>query len=136
VPEREENCLASSPEERLEKILSRLDQVEQRLLVLEGHVAGPQSGEALPAAPTSPQPPATVLAAHRTGILAGWWRRMREAEILVYPVLAAGGLNLLLEDIPAGWPATLVASLMFFGGALILAPALTRRRAAQPPASS
>jgi hypothetical protein len=90
-------------------------------------------------------PDAAVLAAYRTGILAaaavalawtGWWRRMREAEILVYPVLAAGGLKLILEDIPAGRPATLVASLVFFGGALILAPALTRRRAVQPPASS
>jgi hypothetical protein len=88
-------------------------------------------------------PDAAVLAAYRTGILAaaavglawmGWWRR--EAEILVYPVLAAGGLKLILEDIPAGRPATLVASLAFFGGALILAPALTRRRAAKPPTSS
>jgi hypothetical protein len=97
----------------------------------------------LPAGETGPD--AAVLAAYRTGILAaaavalaglGWWRRMREAEILVYPVLAAGGLKLVLEDIPAGRPATLVASLVFFGGALILAPALTRRRAARPSASS
>jgi len=97
----------------------------------------------LPATETGPD--AAVLAAYRTGILAaaavglawmGRWRRIPEAEILVYPVLAAGGLKLILEDIPAGRPATLVASLMFFGGALILAPALTRRRAAKPPTST
>lgn len=96
----------------------------------------------LPAAETGPD--VAVLAAYRTGILAiaavglswmGGWKRMREAELLVYPVLAAGGLKLLLEDIPSGRPVTLVASLVFFGGALILAPTLTRRRAAQPPAS-
>ncbi|MBD3868785.1 MAG: hypothetical protein IFK94_11725 [Acidobacteria bacterium] len=53
--------------------------------------------------------------------------RLKEAAWLVYPVLIAGGLKLLLEDIRSGKPMTLVASFALFGGALILAPRLVRR---------
>jgi hypothetical protein len=80
-------------------------------------------------------PDAAVLAAFRTAILAlaavslallARWEKVREAGLLVYPLLALGGLKLALEDIPAGRPATLVASLALFGGALILAPRIAR----------
>ncbi len=61
MPEREEHRLTSNAEERLEKIVSRLDRVEQRLLVLEGQGAEPRSGEAPAATSIAPQPPATAL---------------------------------------------------------------------------
>lgn len=78
-----------------------------------------------------------ALATLRTGVLAlsalllasiGRWRAMPEASWLVYAVLAAGGLKLLLEDLRAGRAATLFISLALYGGALILAPRLARRR--------
>ena len=79
---------------------------------------------------------AAALAVLRTAVLAlsavalaaasRWWR-LQEAAWLVYPVLVVGGFKLLAEDIPAGRPATMVASLALFGGALILAPRFTRR---------
>jgi hypothetical protein len=73
-------------------------------------------------------------AALRTGVLAALALltavgslRVRELGFLVYPLLAAGGLKLLAQDLPLGRPATLVASLMLYGGALIGAPRLSRR---------
>jgi hypothetical protein len=56
----------------------------------------------------------------------GRWRRFVEARWLVYPVLVAGGLKLVAEDLRTGRPATLFASLALFGLALILAPRLLR----------
>ncbi len=55
--------------------------------------------------------------------------RFRESLWLLYPVLAAGGLKLLLEDFPQSKPATLFLALALYGGALIVAPRLSRRRA-------
>ena len=78
-----------------------------------------------------------ALATLRTGVLAlaalllaqmGRWKAMPEASWLVYAVLAAGGVKLLLEDLRAGRAATLFISLALYGGALILAPRLARRR--------
>lgn len=80
---------------------------------------------------------AAVTAALRTVVLAGsafglaWisrFERSRPAAWLVYPFLAAGGLKLLLEDLRMGRPVTLFVSLAVYGGALILAPRLLRRR--------
>jgi hypothetical protein len=45
---------------------------------------------------------------------------------LVYPLLAVGGVKLLLQDLPHGRPATLVASLAVYGAVLIAAPRLMR----------
>jgi hypothetical protein len=53
--------------------------------------------------------------------------RLREAAWLVYPLLVAGGLKLLFEDLRAGRPAALVLSFALYGGALILAPRLAKR---------
>ncbi len=78
-----------------------------------------------------------ILATVRTAILAaaalllawaghGLW--LREASWLVYPVLVLGGFKLLAEDFPAGRPLTLLVALALYGGALVLAPRLGRKR--------
>lgn len=86
-----------------------------------------------------------ALSVLRTGILAGAavtlaWAgrhpRLREARWWVYPVLVVGGLKLLFEDLAAGRPGTLFLSFVLYGSALILAPRLLRRSAAdeaEPP---
>jgi len=80
---------------------------------------------------------AGALATLRTAVLAlaavalallGRWSRLPEAAWLVYPVLAAGGLKLLLEDVRAGQALTLFISFALYGGALILSPRLARRK--------
>lgn len=85
----------------------------------------------LAAAPADP----ARIAVLRTGILAGSalllarigrTTRLGEASWLVYPVLVAGAVKLVAEDLPHGRPATLVASLALYGGALILAPRWVR----------
>jgi hypothetical protein len=90
----------------------------------------------LPAGEGSGADPA-ALATLRTGVLAlsalllarvGRWKAMPEASWLVYAVLAVGGLKILLEDVRAGRAATMFISLALYGGALILAPRLARRR--------
>jgi hypothetical protein len=77
-----------------------------------------------------------VAAAVRTAVLAvvvaglAWLTRRcgwPELRWLVYPLLAVGGIRLLLQDLPHGRAATLVLSLAFFGGVLILIPRLLRR---------
>ena len=58
------------------------------------------------------------------------WARRRaffsDLVWLAYPVLVAGGLKLLLEDLRASGPAGLVVAFGFFGAALILVPRLHR----------
>lgn len=56
---------------------------------------------------------------------AGRWAR-RECMWLVYPVMAAGVYKLLAVDFAGGRPAELAASLVCFGGALVLLPKLAR----------
>jgi hypothetical protein len=82
---------------------------------------------------------AGIVATARTSILAaaalalawaGRRDRFREAGWLLYPVLVAGGLKLLLEDLPHSRPATLFLALAFYGGALIAAPRMGRRGSA------
>jgi len=89
---------------------------------------------ALPAAPGH-TPDAGVVATVRTSVLAaaalalawvGRAERFRESAWLLYPVLAAGGLKLLAEDLPRSRPATLFIALALYGGALIVAPRLGR----------
>jgi hypothetical protein len=78
---------------------------------------------------------AAVVAAVRTAMLAtlavavaGAARRSRLLELqwLVYPVLAAGGLKLLVEDLRVGRPATLFVAFALYGAALIATPRLLR----------
>lgn len=72
----------------------------------------------------------TAIAALAVG--AAWASRQPrwpEAAWLVYPLLVAGGLKLLLVDLPQGRPATLVLSFIVYGAALIVAPRLGRRAA-------
>ena len=76
-----------------------------------------------------------MLATIRTGMLAalslgvaeaGCRFGKRELEWLVYPMLALGGLKLLMEDLPSGRAATLSVSFLLYGTALTLAPRLAR----------
>lgn len=86
-----------------------------------------------------------ALATVRTGVLViaafllAWIGRAeawREARWLVYPLLAATGLKLLLEDVSRSRPATLFLAFAAYGAALILVPRLRRRAApAAAPAS-
>lgn len=85
---------------------------------------------------TTPSVDAGVLATVRTSVLAatalavawaGRSERFRESGWLLYPLLAAGGVKLLVEDLPRSRPATLFIALALYGGALILAPRLSRR---------
>lgn len=48
---------------------------------------------------------------------------------LAYPVLAAAGLKLILEDLPHGRPSTLVATLVLYGAALVVVPRILRSSA-------
>jgi hypothetical protein len=76
-----------------------------------------------------------VTAALRTAILAGLAlglavaaRRRSWPELgwLVYPLVALGGVKLLVQDMRVGRPATLVLSLALYGMVLVLAPRLLR----------
>jgi hypothetical protein len=84
---------------------------------------------------------AGILATLRTGVLAvaalvlarlGRAAKLQELGWLMYPVLVAGGLKLVVEDFRLSRPATLFIALALYGAALIAAPRLARRPAAQP----
>lgn len=55
------------------------------------------------------------------------WHR-RELTWLVYPFMALSGFKLLTEDFQQGRSITLFASLLFFGGGLIILPRLLRHK--------
>jgi hypothetical protein len=59
---------------------------------------------------------------------AGSRRRRTEWSALAWPIMAAAGLKLLAEDFQQERSLTLVLSLLFFGGALIVLPRLARSR--------
>lgn len=85
----------------------------------------------------SEAPDLGVLSVVRTGVLVvaavvvAWLGRSRERLDLVWTaniVLLAAGCKIGIEDISNGRPMTLFLSLALFGGALIVAPRLVRRR--------
>jgi hypothetical protein len=59
--------------------------------------------------------------------------RWADGILLVYPLLALGGVKLLAEDVAAGRPLPLVASLFLYGAALMLASTRVRRLRAREP---
>jgi hypothetical protein len=68
-----------------------------------------------------------ILAALALGLAVAARRRSwPELGWLVYPIVTVGGLKLLVQDLPAGRPATLVLSLALYGTVLVLAPRLLR----------
>jgi hypothetical protein len=77
------------------------------------------------------------LAAARTGVLAvsaillaALWRarELPELKWLAYAVLATGAVKVVLQDVPQGGAASLVAALVLYGLALIVAPRWLRTR--------
>jgi hypothetical protein len=50
-----------------------------------------------------------------------------ELPWLVYPLVALGGVKLVLQDLRQGRPATLVLSLALYGAVLVLAPRLLKQ---------
>ena len=60
------------------------------------------------------------------------WKR-RELSWLQQALMMAGAVKLVAEDLPLGQSATLWISLVCFGGALIVAPRLSRQRATERP---
>jgi hypothetical protein len=82
-----------------------------------------------------------VIAAARTAVLAAAAfllaaarRRAPLPELtwLTYGVLSIGAVKLLIEDFPAGRPATLFVAFVFYGAALLSAPRLLRRVPSNP----
>lgn len=78
-----------------------------------------------------------VVATIRTGVLSSAaiglalacrWDRFADMRLLVYPVLTMVALKLLVEDFRVGRPLTLFITFAIYGGALIAAPRLRRRR--------
>jgi hypothetical protein len=70
----------------------------------------------------------TVLAA--AAVTVAWWgrtARFRESAWFMYPLLLAGGVKLLLDDLPHSHASTLFVSLALYGLALIAGPRLARR---------
>ncbi len=87
-----------------------------------------------PGAGANPAAVATIRTAVLVGgvLLLAWLGRFDtwlEAGWLAYPVLAAIGLKILLEDLARGRPATLFLSFAFYGAALILVPRFRHSRA-------
>jgi hypothetical protein len=67
-----------------------------------------------------------VLAALALGLAAARRASWPELGWLVYPLLALGGVKLLLQDLREGRPATLVLSLALYGAVLVLASRLVK----------
>jgi len=53
--------------------------------------------------------------------------RLATLALLSFPILAAAGVKLLVEDLRSGTPATLFAAFAFYGGTLLLVPRLLRK---------
>ena len=71
----------------------------------------------------------TVVLSASAYILARLWRATARKELrtLAYVALVAGGLKLLVQDLPSGTPITLFVAFVFYGGALLLVPRLMGR---------
>jgi hypothetical protein len=94
--------------------------------------------EALPAAGTSTMVKSVVLAG--STVFLAWTRNVPElADLsrLTYPLLVAGGLKVLLMDLPSARPAVLFVVLGLYGASLIMTPPVLRgQRRDHPQASS
>lgn len=86
-------------------------------------------------APFTSTPPGLALV--RTFVLCGaalvaaWtvkFDRFGVASLLAYPILAAEGVKMLVEDLRAGRPATLFAAFALYGATLVLVPRLLRKK--------
>ena len=68
----------------------------------------------------------TVVLSVSAYTLARLWRvtARKELRTLAYVALVAGGLKLLIQDLPSGTPMTLFVAFVFYGGALLLVPRL------------
>jgi hypothetical protein len=94
-------------------------------------------GDALPAAGTSTMVKSVVLAG--STVFIAWARNVPElADLsrLTYPLLVAGGLKVLLEDLPSARPAVLFVVLGLYGASLIIAPTVLRGQRRDGPQSS
>jgi hypothetical protein len=125
---------ASARSTAFERILQLL-----LLAALAAAAAGVLIGWLVPVFAGTPGPAASVGAAAtvRTAVLVvgalllAWLGRLDawlEAGWLAYPLLAAIGLKVLLEDLPRSRPATLFLTFALYGAALILVPRLRHRR--------
>ena len=78
----------------------------------------------------------TVVLSLSAYALARLWRATgrRELRTLAYVALVAGGLKILIEDVPSGTPLTLFVAFVFYGGALLLIPRTMRMAAPSSPA--
>jgi hypothetical protein len=70
----------------------------------------------------------TVVVSASSYVLAKLWRGTgrKELRTLAYLALVAGGLKLLIEDVPSGTPLTLFVAFVFYGVALLLVPRTMR----------
>ncbi len=85
------------------------------------------AGRATPASPRWLR--TAVLAALVLGLALAARRGPGPSSVwLVYPLVALGGVKLLLQDVREGRPATLVLSLALYGAVLVLAPAAAEAR--------
>ena len=69
----------------------------------------------------------------------GWTRRvpqLADLSRLTYPVLIAGGVKILLQDLPSAQPAALFVMLALYGASLIVTPTVLRGRDGRRPAST
>jgi len=104
-----------------------------------GLLAGWTSAPILDAA--GPEAGPAFVAASRTAVIAllavalAWSGRrfsLQELTWFAYPLLAAGGVKLLWEDLHYNRPVTLFLALALYGGALIVTPRLLRASPSDP----
>ena len=79
--------------------------------------------------PAAPLRTALVTALALGAAWAGLHWRRRELTWLAYPLMALSGFKLLTEDFQQGRSLTLFASLIFFGGGLVVLPRMLRNKA-------
>jgi hypothetical protein len=92
---------------------------------------------ALPMADMSAMVKSLVLAI--ATVCLAWTRTvpgLAELSRLTYPLLVAGGLKILLADLPSARPAVLFVVLALYGASLIMTPAVLRRQRREGPQPS
>ncbi len=120
------------------RLLPRL--VLGALVLLAAAALGVRLGRTILPAP-APHVMAAIRSVVLTGcavalVVAGRRTRLRELAWLVYPVIALGGIKLVVEDLPRGRPVTLFVGLAAYGIALMLASRTFRGRAPRAPEES